>query len=123
MIVLISFGYLHGEQPSADSTVDVRPYRDPHVDPRMRQLTGADQAVTDKVLTTPGIPAVVNDIVLDGVLHENRVFGAPGTIAVGCAGGRHRSVVVVNKAAILLRQMGHAVTVTHRDIDKPVVNR
>ncbi|MFI0901805.1 ATPase [Streptomyces sp. NPDC020983] len=117
-LTIISFGYLHGEPPAADITQDMRPYRDPHVNPEMRQLTGRDQDVILTVLNTPG----VMDVIADLVAKAGEPSG-PRTIAVGCAGGRHRSVVVADIVTRSLQHMGRQVTVTHRDIDLPVVNR
>jgi UPF0042 nucleotide-binding protein len=51
------------------------------------------------------------------------IVGTPLVIAVGCAGGRHRSASVADQLARRLRRRGHQVTVHHRDINQPVVNR
>ncbi|WP_037918697.1 RapZ C-terminal domain-containing protein [Actinacidiphila yeochonensis] len=121
-ITIISFGYLHGPTPAADFAQDLRSFRDPHVDPAMRQLTGRDQAVITKVLGTPGVPAVINTLALACAARSG--YGdRPVTAAVGCAGGRHRSVVVINTVARLLREQGYDVTVQHRDLARPVVTR
>jgi RNase adaptor protein for sRNA GlmZ degradation len=121
-LTIISFGYLHGQPPAADITQDMRSFRDPHVDPAMRQLTGRDEAVIAKVLATSGIVGVINRLAMECASRSG--YGKqPVTVAVGCAGGRHRSVVVADQVARLLREQGYAVTVDHRDIEQPVVNR
>lgn len=121
---IISFGFLHGPAPEADVVLDLRrAFRDPHVDPRMRELTGQDRLVQRAVLRTAGIRAL-----LKATVQQVRAYAAGPSvdrIVIGsaCAGGRHRSVVVADQLARRLRRRGHTVTVVHRDIDKPVVQR
>lgn len=121
---IISFGFLHGPAPEADVVLDLRrAFRDPHVDPRMRELTGQDRLVQQTVLRTAGIRALLKATVQQvwayaaGPSVERIVIGS------ACAGGRHRSVVVADQLARRLRRRGHTVTVDHRDISKPVVQR
>jgi UPF0042 nucleotide-binding protein len=121
-ITITSFGFLHGAPPAAAVTQDMRPFRDPHVDPAMRQLTGTDPAVIAKVLNTPGVVGVVNRLATECAF-RSKYGKQPVTVAVGCAGGRHRSVVVADQVARLLREQDYFVTVEHRDIELPVVNR
>ena len=55
-VEIVSFGFLHGPAPEADVVLDLRrAFRDPHVDPRLRELTGRDRLVRRAVLRTPGI--------------------------------------------------------------------
>ncbi|MFJ7023277.1 ATPase [Streptomyces sp. NPDC101117] len=121
-IEIISFGYLHAPAPQADITLDLRrAFRDPHVDPRIKQKTGRDRTVQQAVLHTSGIRAL-----LKATTRQTQAYAAgPQTdrivIGSGCAGGRHRSVVVADRLARRLRRRGHTVTVTHRDIDQPVI--
>jgi UPF0042 nucleotide-binding protein len=119
-LAIISFGYLHGWAPKADLVTDLRPYRDPHVDPAMRELTGLDERVIHTVLGTPGITEVLSGLVMDAFRYTET---GPATFAFGCSGGRHRSVVVANKLAALVGPMGITTTVVHTDIHRPVVNR
>jgi UPF0042 nucleotide-binding protein len=119
---ITSFGYLHGAAPRADLTVDLREsYRDPHVDPALRELTAADPRVTAAVLATPGIPALVSAVT--AAVRDLLGSGTLATAAIGCAGGRHRSAAVAARVAALLEADGIAVTTVHRDIAKPVVRR
>jgi UPF0042 nucleotide-binding protein len=122
-LTIISFGYLHGAPPVADLVTDLRPYTDPHVDPAMRKLTGLDAAVIQRVHATPGIPEEILRLTVAAVRYTKG--GRSATFAIGCAGGRHRSVVVANTvAALLAREVTPvATTVSHRDLSKPVVNR
>ncbi|WP_316779608.1 RapZ C-terminal domain-containing protein [Streptomyces sasae] len=124
VIHIVSFGFLHGGAPQADVVLDLRrAFRDPHVDPRMRELTGRDALVRRAVLRTAGIRRL-----LGATVHQVQAYAAgPSTeqivIGAGCAGGRHRSVVVADNLARRLRRRGHSVTVIHRDIHEPVVQR
>lgn len=126
-IRITSFGYLHGDAPEAEVTLDLRRhFRDPHVSPELRHMTAEDEAVQIAVRRTPGIGDVIRAAV---ALAAGYLSGPAGvdtvSIAVGCAGGRHRAAVV---AAEVGRRLGyvygnHDVTVTHRDLHRPVVER
>lgn len=127
---VISFGYLHGEPPQADRVVDATVFHDPAVaalvrgDERLLHNTGLDPDVRARVLATDGVLACVDELV-------TTAFGfAPGcaccmtspySIAIGCRGGRHRSVAIAEVVAERLRAGGVHVVVEHRDIELPVV--
>jgi RNase adaptor protein for sRNA GlmZ degradation len=98
-------------------------FRDPHIDPALRYLTAADPAVMVAVIGTPGIPALTRAIA--GMARAYLAAPQPGplTIAVGCVGGRHRSAAVAIEAARLLVLDGVPVTVAHRDLARPVIER
>lgn len=129
-VLVTSFGYGHGnppQAPQADLIVDLRRhFRDPHVDPDQRLLTGFDDKVRAHVLATPGVEPVVAYasqmvavILRDVADHAGELV----TVAVGCVGGRHRSVVVAEAIAALLASGGIGAEVTHRDVDRPVICR
>ena len=108
VVLVTSFGYLHST-PRADVLVDVREHlRDPHVDPAFRELTGHDTAVMERVLATPGAGALIDALVaaaaalLPGACKTGRLV----RVAIGCAGGRHRSVVIANAVAARLALAG-----------------
>jgi RNase adaptor protein for sRNA GlmZ degradation len=125
-VAVISFGYLPGVPPSADMTFDLRRhFRDPHWDenPALRELTGLDDAVAARVLATPGILVLATAIAMAVAAYAEGPHGLPVIVAVGCAGGRHRSVAVAEAVASRLTAAGHDVTVRHRDIARPVVRR
>lgn len=123
-IVIVSFGYLHAPPPQADVVLDLRhAYRDPHVDPALRTLTGRDRAVRNAVLRTSGIRALLAATTRQALAYAAGPSVDHVVIGSGCAGGRHRSVVVADQLARRLRRRGHHVTVHHRDIGKPVINR
>ena len=128
-VLVTSFGYLHGDPPRADVLVDVREHlRDPHVDPAFRELTGHDTAVMERVLATPGASALIDALVaaaaalLPGARKTRRLV----RVAIGCAGGRHRSVVIADAVAARLALAGWATWGTeaeHLHLHLPVVDR
>ncbi|MEU4051286.1 RNase adapter RapZ [Streptomyces olivaceus] len=123
-VEIVSFGFLHGEAPQADVVLDLRrAFRDPHVDPQMRQLTGHDRLVQRAVLRTRGIRQLLAATTQQVQAYASGPSVDRIVISSGCAGGRHRSVVVADQLARRLRRRGHTVTVTHRDIRRPVVQR
>lgn len=122
MITIVSFGYGHPEPPpEAHVTWDVRHlFRDPHISPEMRQLTGLDDAVVSSVLRQPGADtyARLTAVTTEGLvqLHGDVV------VAFGCIGGRHRSVVFARALYARMRWV-HETELMHRDVDKPVLER
>ncbi|MER5622524.1 RNase adapter RapZ [Streptosporangium sp. NPDC002544] len=121
-VQITSFGYGHSEQPTADLTIDARRnLRNPHHDPAMRTLTGLDRTVREHVLATPGASALVGYAVACTAALA-AATGRDVTVATGCVGGRHRSVALAEEIAAGLRSdHGMHVTVTHRDVAKPVI--
>jgi UPF0042 nucleotide-binding protein len=118
---LISFGYKHGLPLDADVVLDCRFLPNPHWIPELRPLTGLDPTVKAYVIARPETVEFVDRVddllrfLLPKFLHEGKSYLA---IAVGCTGGRHRSVAVVEELAQRLRQEDHALSVFHRDIDR-----
>jgi RNase adaptor protein for sRNA GlmZ degradation len=124
-VVVTSFGYLHGDPPAGQHLViDLRHhFRDPHRDPALRDLTAEDPRVYQAVLGTAGISELVVDAARMALAFRDGPV--PGTIAVafGCAGGRHRAAAAAIATARLLGDEGVPVTLTHRDMHRPVVDR
>lgn len=121
---VVSFGYGHGEPPpTADITIDVRDwFKDPHVSPELRQMTGLDDPVDEAVLDTPGVTEFGERLFATiEVLLQLRVRTV--TVAVGCVGGRHRSVVMARMWGRWAEIEGWSVEVSHRDVDRPVLVR
>jgi UPF0042 nucleotide-binding protein len=122
-IDIVSFGYLHAPPPAAHITIDVREhFRDPHVDPALRQLTAHDKPVAQAVMNTPGIPELIPALAATVHAYLAGPTQVPLTVAIGCEDG-HRSAQLSGAVAQLLRDSGQAVTVDHRDIDQAVVAR
>ncbi|MBQ1118543.1 RNase adapter RapZ [Streptomyces sp. C3-3] len=123
-VEIVSFGYLHGEPPPAHITLDLRHhFRDPHVSPELRYMTAADELVQQAVLGTPGITSLVAAVADAVNAFASGPSAGPVTVADGCAGGRHRAPAFAQALADRLAADGHTVTVQHRDMHRPVVNR
>lgn len=123
-VEIVSFGYLHAAPPPAHLTIDLRAhFRDPHISPELRHMTAHDEPVRTTVLATPGIEQLLEatTAAVAALLSGPSADGA--TIASGCAGGRHRAPIFADHLAARLRALGLRVTLHHRDLDKPVVQR
>lgn len=126
-IIIISFGFLHGEPPEdTHLTLDLRRhFRDPHVNPALRHLTAYDPQVVDAVLNTPGVRPLV-EATAAAVLAYASGPSADGNdivVGIGCAGGRHRAATVATELRDRLETAGLGVTLIHRDLHRPVVER
>ncbi|MFE9170860.1 ATPase [Streptomyces kebangsaanensis] len=122
---IVSFGYLHAAPPAAHLTVDLRHhFRDPHVSLELRYMTAHDEAVRAAVLATPGIRQLLAGIAASVTAFAAGPSAGPITVASGCAGGRHRAPTFAQALADhLVAVGGFHVTVQHRDLGKPVVER
>lgn len=120
-ISIVSFGFKYGLPLDADHVVDVRFLSNPYWISELRHLSGRDAPVRDYVLGLPGALEFVDryvaalEPVLDGYRHEDKHYV---TIAVGCTGGKHRSVAIGDALAARLRDRGLRVSVTARDLGK-----
>jgi UPF0042 nucleotide-binding protein len=119
-LTVMSFSFRRGLPREADLVFDARFLKNPHYVPALKPLTGRDAAVVAFIETDPDYRAFVDRLeALVGPLLPR--FDAEGksylTIAVGCTGGRHRSVAVAEALADWLRKAGRSVTLTHRDVD------
>ena len=116
-----SFGFRHGLPRGADLVFDVRFLRNPHFHPTLRPKTGLDSEVASYALDEERGEALLVRLreLLEFLLPLYEAEGkAYLTVAVGCTGGRHRSVAVVEALAPELRRGGREVNVTHRDVEK-----
>jgi len=118
---VVSFGFKHGLPVDADMVVDCRFLPNPHWEPALRPHTGRDQVIKDFVLAQPGATEFLDryekllELLVDGFLREGKRYL---TIAVGCTGGKHRSVVMAEEIADRLAGVDRDVTVVHRDVGK-----
>ncbi len=121
-ITVSSFGYKYGAQPEADWVVDVRFLRNPFWDPELRPLTGLDAPVREHVLADPRAAELQRRLaeLLLWVSDQCEGHGRRHLhVAVGCTGGRHRSVVCAEELGRRLRSAGRDVVVRHRDVGRP----
>lgn len=118
---VMSFGFKHGAPADADIVLDVRFLPNPHWVDELRPFTGLDAPVRDYVLDQPATGRYLDSLrdLFDVMMPE---FAAEGkhylTVAIGCTGGRHRSVVLAEKLAAHIASHGVAVGVTHRDRER-----
>jgi UPF0042 nucleotide-binding protein len=118
---IISFGYKHGMPLDADLVLDCRFLPNPHWIDELRSLTGLDPAVRDYVLEQPETKeflAKLDDLLtflLPNYVNEGKSYL---TLAIGCTGGHHRSVVLAEELGEVLRRLGFAPAILHRDVAK-----
>ena len=118
---VISFGYKYGLPVDADLVLDCRFLPNPHWVPELRPMTGLEERVSDYVLSQPGAPEFVDkfvalfDLVSAGYRREGKRYT---TIAVGCTGGKHRSVAISEEIARRLGKQGLDTSIVHRDLGR-----
>lgn len=124
-ISVLSFGYKYGIPVDADLVLDCRFIPNPHWIPELRPLTGLDSAVSNKVLSSDGVEDFVKSYVnvvekmIPGYLREGKKYV---TIAIGCTGGKHRSVSIAIEIAKQLNAKSGEFEIsahaTHRDVGR-----
>lgn len=123
-IIVSSFGFARGMPPSADLVFDMRFLRNPHWDRSLRALTGLDAAVGAFVMQDPAYAGAIDRIadLLAFVLPRYQAAAkAYVHIAIGCTGGRHRSVFVAEEITKRLQAAGFCPSVQHRNLtSRPV---
>jgi UPF0042 nucleotide-binding protein len=118
---LLSFGYKNGLPLDADLVIDCRFLPNPHWVDELRPLTGLDEPVRAYVLGQPAAGQFLDNLerllvqVLPAYVAEGKAYL---TIALGCTGGRHRSVAIAEEMARRLRSDGQRIAVIHRDVEK-----
>tara|TARA_B100000683_G_scaffold150486_1_gene145741 strand:- start:1181 stop:1705 length:525 start_codon:yes stop_codon:yes gene_type:complete len=117
---VMSFGYKHGIPIEADLVIDCRFLANPHWLPELRPRTGLDQEVRDYVLGESSTILFLErllpllDFLVPSYVEEGKAYL---TIAFGCTGGRHRSVVVAEEIGRILTENGYAPRTRHRDLE------
>lgn len=127
---LISFGYKYGLPVDADLVLDCRFISNPHWDPQLRPLNGMDRAVSQRVLSSDGVEEFLGravDLIASitpGFVREGKKFV---TVAIGCTGGKHRSVAITEELAQRLRTTKRVdeeftllVQSSHRDVRRDI---
>lgn len=120
-VTVLSFSYKRGLPPEADVVFDCRFLRNPHWQPDLRPLDGRDARVADHVHGDPRfadffarVRALV-EMMLPACADEGK---ATLNIAIGCTGGRHRSVMVAEKLSQTLAEQGWRVSIRHRELQR-----
>jgi UPF0042 nucleotide-binding protein len=118
---IISFGYKHGLPLDTDLVIDCRFLPNPHWVDELRPLRGTDEAVRDYVMAQAVTGRFLDDLshllqlLLPAYIAEGKSYL---TVAFGCTGGHHRSVVIGEEIARRLRDVGYDPKVVHRDVDR-----
>ena len=122
---VLSFGYKYGIPVDSDLVLDCRFIPNPHWVPELRPLTGLDAPVSDRVLSSDGVSDFVASYVsvvekmIPGYLREGKKYV---TIAIGCTGGKHRSVAIAEEIARQLDKQSDDLHIsahaTHRDVGR-----
>src|SRR5437667_4713742 len=121
LVSFVSFGFKHGVPDDADLMFDVRFLPNPHFVPEFRPLTGRHPKVAKYIRSFPQTTEFIQRIsdlliyLLPHYIHEGKSYL---TIAFGCTGGQHRSVMIAEDVAKHLKKAGYRVKVAHRDSPK-----
>ncbi len=121
LVSCVSFGFRQGVPEDADLVFDVRFLPNPHFVPEFRPLTGRDRRVAKYIRSFPQTQEFISRIsdllvyLLPHYIHEGKSYL---TIAFGCTGGQHRSVMIAEDVGKHLRRAGYRVKVVHRDSPK-----
>lgn len=121
IINVVSFGYKYGTPANADVMFDVRFLPNPYYVPELRGLTGQDEAVFAYVVYNPNTKMFLDRLteMLEMLIPQYKNEGKEVlVVAIGCTGGRHRSVAVATELSSMLSAKGHNVTLSHRDVEK-----
>jgi len=121
LVSCVSFGFRHGVPDDADLVFDVRFLPNPHFVPEFRELTGRDKKVAKYIRSFPQTKEFIqriSDLLVYLLPHYIREGKSYLTIAFGCTGGQHRSVMISEDVAKHLRKPGYRVKVVHRDSPK-----
>ena len=120
-VSVVSFGFKYGIPVDADYVADMRFLPNPHWIPELRPRTGLDAEVADYVLGQDGAAEFVDRWVeliagvADGYLRQGKRFAQ---VAIGCTGGKHRSVTVTEEVVRRLKQRGFEARAYHRDLGR-----
>ncbi len=126
IISVVSFGFKYGIPRDADLVFDVRFLPNPYYDLELRPLTGNDEAIQNFVMQFDAAKEFLNKIsdLLEFLIPNYICEGKNGVVvAVGCTGGRHRSVTLANGIYNELQALPYSVKIEHRDIGKDAVRK
>lgn len=120
---VMSFGFKNGSVPEADLMFDVRCFPNPFYIPELKPLTGLDAPVREYILNAPQTLEFIGKLydMLDFLIPLYVGEGKKQlTVAIGCTGGKHRSVMIAELLAAHLKERGELVSVIHRDINNGI---
>ena len=123
LISVVSFGFRFGIPSDADLVFDVRFLPNPHFVPRLRPFSGKNPRVARYVRSFPQTDQFlrrIESLLLYLIPHYIREGKSYLTVALGCTGGRHRSVMLAEVIQRALRRKGYSAKVVHRDIDRAI---
>ena len=126
IINIVSFGFKYGIPRDADLVFDVRFLPNPYYDLELRPLTGNDEAIQNFVMQFDEAKEFMNKIVdlLEFLIPNYIKEGKNGlVVAVGCTGGKHRSVTLANGIFKELEALPYSVRIVHRDIEKDAIRK
>ena len=121
IVTVLTFGYKFGLPLEADMVIDLRFLPNPHYDPELRPLPGTDPAVRDYVLRQKATEELLRHLTSLLKFLVPRYAAEPKsyfTLALGCTGGRHRSVVIGQEIVRLLRDLKFDARLRHRDLER-----
>jgi RNase adapter protein RapZ len=121
LVSVVSFGFRYGIPADADLVFDVRFLPNPHFVPRLRAFSGKDPRVARYIRSFPQTGEFlrrIESLLAYLIPHYIREGKSYLTVALGCTGGRHRSVALAEVIRRSLQHKGHAAKVVHRDLDK-----
>lgn len=125
-ITLLSFGFKYGIPTDADLVFDVRFLPNPYYLPELRPLTGNDKEIQDYVMNAPEAGEFLNKLSdMLGFLIPNYIKEGKYrlVVAVGCTGGKHRSVTVANQLYDRLSELPYSLRLEHRDTEKDAITK
>lgn len=125
-ITLLSFGFKYGIPTDADLVFDVRFLPNPYYLPELRPLTGNDKEIQDYVMEAPESGEFLNKMTdMLGFLIPNYIKEGKYrlVVAVGCTGGKHRSVTIANQLSDRLEELPYSLRLEHRDIEKDAITK
>lgn len=120
-VEMVSFGFKYGSPIDADIVMDVRFLPNPHYIDELRPQTGLDEPVYDYVMQQPETESFYKlfTSLLESTLPGYKKEGKANlTVAIGCTGGKHRSVALTERIAAKIKADGYPVNISHRDKDK-----
>ena len=124
-VELISFGHKYGV-PEADIVLDMRCLENPFWVPELRRLSGLEEPVQEYILRFPACKAYIEKLLelicLQASMEEKR-GGSRLRIAIGCTGGRHRSVTIANALYQQMQSLPYSVRLEHRDMRRNIMQK